>query len=80
MATDPGTYNTDQLLEPDSDSRADAALAVAGALCNPEDVIPHYGSYNGDYSENQHASSREHTDMDSTDRQYVTYDKDLVDE
>ncbi|NJR40393.1 MAG: hypothetical protein HC781_18160 [Leptolyngbyaceae cyanobacterium CSU_1_4] len=81
MATsDPNTYSSDDLLQPDSDSRADMALHTAGALCNPQDVIPDYEHYDGDYSANQQAQSWEHTDVDSTDRDYVFYDPDLVEE
>jgi hypothetical protein len=42
----------------DSPERRAAALACAGALCNPEDVIDGYGEYNDDISDREHSKSQ----------------------
>lgn len=38
----------------DSPERQAAALATAGALINPEDVISDYGDFNGDWGDSDH--------------------------
>jgi len=42
----------------DSPERRAAALACAGALCNPEHVISDYGDYNDDIPEKEHKKSQ----------------------
>lgn len=50
---------------PGSDERIAAAMASAGALCNPEDVVEDWGHYDEDYTANQQAQSWENTDVDT---------------
>lgn len=38
----------------DSPERKAAALATAGALANPNDVISDYGDFNGDWGDSEH--------------------------
>jgi hypothetical protein len=78
--SDPNVYTSDDYTEPDSDTRVDAALHCAGTTADVETFIPDWGHHDGDYSANQQALSFEHTDIDSTDREYVIYDKELIDE
>lgn len=48
----------------DSQEREDAALASAGALCSPSDIIADYGDGNSDHSDNQHTIAWERTEID----------------
>ncbi|KAM3094191.1 hypothetical protein ACKFKF_27980 [Phormidesmis sp. 146-12] len=64
----------------DSDERLDAALKTAGTTAPVETFITDWGHYDGDHSENEHAKAWEHTDVDSTDRDYILYDRDKIDD
>jgi hypothetical protein len=59
-----GWFTSDDL-PPGSAERIEVARHSAGAACNPQDVVTDWGNYDEDYTDDEQASSWEHTDVDT---------------
>jgi hypothetical protein len=52
-------------LPPGSNERIEVAGYSAGAACNADDVVTDWGDYDEDHTDDDRASSWEHTDVDT---------------
>jgi hypothetical protein len=59
-----GWFTADDV-PPGSKERIEVAGYSAGAACNPQDVVTDWGNYDEDYTDDEQASSWEHTDVDT---------------